>query len=26
MLHHRFVAGPTDWQKAMAGAAGKSVK
>jgi uncharacterized protein YndB with AHSA1/START domain len=26
MLHHRFVAGPTDWQKAMASAADKSAK
>lgn len=26
MLHHRFVAGPTDWQKAMAEAADKSAK
>jgi uncharacterized protein YndB with AHSA1/START domain len=24
LLHHRFVAGPTDWQKAMSEAAGKS--
>ncbi len=26
MLHHRFVAGPTDWQKTMAEAAGKSAQ
>ena len=26
MLHHRFVAGPTDWQKAMASSAEKSAK
>jgi hypothetical protein len=26
MLHHRFVAGPTDWQKATGDAAGKSAK
>lgn len=26
MLHHRFVAGPTDWQKAMADSANKSAK
>jgi uncharacterized protein YndB with AHSA1/START domain len=26
MLHHRFVAGPTDWQKAMADTADKSAK
>jgi len=26
MLHHRFVAGPTDWQKAMAETADKSAK
>jgi uncharacterized protein YndB with AHSA1/START domain len=26
MLHHRFVAGPTDWQKEMAEPAGKSAK
>jgi len=26
MLHHRFVAGPTDWQKAMGQTAGKSAK
>jgi uncharacterized protein YndB with AHSA1/START domain len=26
MLHHRFVAGPTDWQKAMAQTADKSAK
>jgi uncharacterized protein YndB with AHSA1/START domain len=26
MLHHRFVAGPTDWQKAMGETAGKSAK
>jgi hypothetical protein len=26
MLHHRFVAGPTDWQKAMAETADKSSK
>lgn len=26
MLHHRFVAGPTDWQKAMAHSADKSAQ
>jgi len=26
MLHHRFVAGPTDWQKTMAETEGKSGK
>lgn len=26
MLHHRFVAGPTDWQKAMGETADKSAK
>ncbi len=26
MLHHRFVAGPTDWQKMMAHPAGESSK
>lgn len=26
MLHHRFVAGPTDWQKAMDETEGKSAK
>jgi uncharacterized protein YndB with AHSA1/START domain len=26
MLHHRFVAGPTDWQKAMAETEDKSAK
>jgi uncharacterized protein YndB with AHSA1/START domain len=26
MLHHRFVAGPTDWQKTMAHPADKSAK
>jgi uncharacterized protein YndB with AHSA1/START domain len=26
MLHHRFVAGPTDWQKAMADTGDKSAK
>ena len=26
MLHHRFVAGPTDWQKEMAGTADKPAK
>jgi uncharacterized protein YndB with AHSA1/START domain len=26
MLHHRFVAGPTDWQKAMDSTADKSAK
>ena len=26
MLHHRFVAGPTDWKKVMASAADKSAR